>query len=869
MKPNFALSLSLQGIALLHRAAGGWRRVGEVAVDAPDLARRLAGLRERALELDPDGPRCKLIIPDDQIRYLTLDTGAVSGDDRLEAARAALQGATPYTLDELAFDISVDGPRTHVAAVARETLAEAESFAVEHRFDPVSFVAAPGDSPYLGEPFFGTARHAASLPGGDRIEPDGISVVVIGDALPPARPAPKPGPARKPAPASDPAPVSDPAPAATTDPKPAPAADPKPAAKAPAPARPDPKPAPKPEPVPGFSSRRARSAPATPDLGGATRDIAEPPARRLTLAPADDKAPQGPPRAPAAARPGTPPPPPPAKPEQPRLAAPAAVPPVAPPVATAIAGDAPPDALRAAIGSRPGPGGTGTAKPDPAPRPTPAKGQRVATSPRIEELPPDDETARLTLFGARAPTAQRGKPRHLGLILTAALLLVLIAIAAWASIFLDNGIASLWQRGSAPAPRIVTAPDPEPEPEPQAAVAPDTPEPATPPAAGPGPALPQLAALPDPVAVPLIRETGDETPALVPAEPQAPTLSDTDSAVLDALREPDPGAERKALYAATGIWDQAPPEPETPSIIGLDDLYVASIDRTDLSQDAVALPPAPALATDLPFHALGSPPAAGTSFDIDPRGQVVATPEGALNPDGVMVYLGRPAKVPPPTPERAEVVDETAQMRERLAGFRPRARPDDLIEQSERSQLGGKSREELARLRPKPRPADLRPPPPTPAEATPETTPEADESDPAIVAVSARPRIRPADLAPPAKKEERTARTKKPEPAAPAGGDDEIDEPEVVASAAPSLPSSASVARQATVENALNLRHLNLIGVYGTAANRRALIRLPSGRYKKVKVGDSVDGGKVVAIGDSELRYQKGSRNLTLKMPKG
>jgi Tfp pilus assembly protein PilP len=77
------------------------------------------------------------------------------------------------------------------------------------------------------------------------------------------------------------------------------------------------------------------------------------------------------------------------------------------------------------------------------------------------------------------------------------------------------------------------------------------------------------------------------------------------------------------------------------------------------------------------------------------------------------------------------------------------------------------------------------------------------------------------------------------------------------------------VARQATVQNAINLNHLNLIGVYGTQANRRALIRLPSGRYKKVKVGDSVDGGKVVAIGDSELRYQKGGRSLTLKMPKG
>jgi len=85
----------------------------------------------------------------------------------------------------------------------------------------------------------------------------------------------------------------------------------------------------------------------------------------------------------------------------------------------------------------------------------------------------------------------------------------------------------------------------------------------------------------------------------------------------------------------------------------------------------------------------------------------------------------------------------------------------------------------------------------------------------------------------------------------------------------PRIPSSASVSRQATVRNAINLRDVNLIGVYGTPSNRRALVRLPSGRYKKVQVGDRIDGGRIVAIGDSELRYQKGGRNLTLTVPSG
>ena len=85
----------------------------------------------------------------------------------------------------------------------------------------------------------------------------------------------------------------------------------------------------------------------------------------------------------------------------------------------------------------------------------------------------------------------------------------------------------------------------------------------------------------------------------------------------------------------------------------------------------------------------------------------------------------------------------------------------------------------------------------------------------------------------------------------------------------PSIPSRASVARQATEQNAINLGKVNLIGVYGSPSDRRALVRLKSGRYVKVEVGDRVDGGRVAAIGDTELRYVKGGRNITLKLPKG
>lgn len=102
------------------------------------------------------------------------------------------------------------------------------------------------------------------------------------------------------------------------------------------------------------------------------------------------------------------------------------------------------------------------------------------------------------------------------------------------------------------------------------------------------------------------------------------------------------------------------------------------------------------------------------------------------------------------------------------------------------------------------------------------------------VASSPKPKSRPARLVQQAEKARKAA-----------------SGPAVVASAtvAPSGPTKASVAKSATEANMINLARLNLIGVYGSASDRRALVRLPSGRFVKVKVGDRVDGGRVASIG--------------------
>ncbi len=827
MKPDFALSLSFEGIRLLHRAAGGWRLVGEVDVADPDLGTALEHFRKTATALAPGRLHTKLIIPDDQIKYIQVETGEKSEVDRRIAARLALDGATPYPVEDLAFDIAADGDITHVAAVAKETLAEAEAFADQHKFSPVSFVAAPLGESFAGEPFFGLTSVAAQIIAPEeRLERDLEPVVEIGAIDIPDGPVAAPEP--------EPEPVADVSVAVNAEPAPAPEA-PEPPAKVPEPeSATEPEAEPDTGPVIGFSSRRG-SGTGAPTLGGVQRtadvpaapppddtEIAEPAFVAPVATPALDIPEDVAPRPPAPV----------AVPEAPAATRPVDIDDY----------EVPPLVARAPLRDEPRPeksrlvGFLSRRKRRPEPVAAAATAAAAVTA-------TPDEANRMTIFGARKPvppTEQRvgGKPRYLGLVLTAILIVFLAGVAAWASIFVDDGFARIF------SPRTTTTVSTLPE-----TALPRAPEVETDTVIiTPEPVQPQIASL-----------------GLSPAQ----GLSAEDEAVLDALRdrEPEPETteappltqeELEARYAVTGVWPKAPLETVSPSLIPLDNLYLTSIDPETQPQDAVALPGLEALNTDIALLSPTSPAAPGTAFALDERGLVKPTPQGALTPDGVLVYLGPPPLKPSRYPERIDQPDVPALSQDALAALRPKSRPGDLAETTERASLGGLTRSELADYRPALRPQTEK----QELEAEEAQEPPTENA----VLVSIRPDGRPSGFA------DIVARAQ-PRQSAPEADDTDRGEIRTAAIAprtiTPSIPSSASVAREATVRNAINLNRVNLIGVYGTPSSRRALVRLANGRYKKVKVGDRIDGGRVSAIGDSELRYTKGNRNLVLKMPKG
>ncbi|MDC0739639.1 hypothetical protein N6L24_15220 [Cognatishimia sp. SS12] len=781
MKPDFALSLSLDGIRLLCRVPDGWHLLGDVPLDHADLDAALKDLRQRG-ETQAGGPAlCKLILPGDQIKYLSITTGT---DDLEAAVRRALVGATPYDLDDLAYDFVETNDSVQIAAVARDTLGEAEEFAARHGFDAVSFVAAPEAAEFQAEPFFGPTKAAPALIGDTaEIEPDDLPVIQTSEGALPEPEMEAEVEAQAEAEIDTPAdPIQ---PALPLDAPDLPVAE----------NQPD---------TPDTPNTQGDDSAAAPAFATSRSLVAE-----RTAGASNAKLPgvdRGIKDAAAAA---------PQKPTE---------------DASALAQQDTrfdPASLLASL--KPAPVVAPAEQPAPPPRPVakPAVANKPAGTAPARAAPEKPSPL------AAEPT-QRGRPRYLGAILVAILIVFLAGVAVWASIFTEDGLAG-WFSSGEDVEQIAFLPDPD---------------------ADLGLTVLEPTA-PDTITDSAEVEALDGNEGVI----EAPAANDTAFVALDPVIDAAlPIVSGDTFYAATGIWAIAPEQPLSPAEEISESIYLASFEPWQITHDAVALPTAASFGEDASLGAQSNPVPHGIEIELDARGLVVATPEGALSPEGILVFAGRPAALPEKWPDRSlevtQLESDAAEVgRAAIANLRPTLRPEGLVEGNERATLGGSTRSELAQFRPRARPEQAVEIASVNTGAINDALENAiDSASDLAISASLKPRARPQNFA----SKVTAARQQLASVAVP--------QTEVLA---PTLPTTASVARSATEKNVLNLRKINLIGVYGSAADRRALVRLSSGRYKKVKVGDRIDGGRVSAISSSELRYVKGSRDIVLKMPKG
>jgi len=305
-----------------------------------------------------------------------------------------------------------------------------------------------------------------------------------------------------------------------------------------------------------------------------------------------------------------------------------------------------------------------------------------------------------------------------------------------------------------------------------------------------------------------------------------------------------------------------------PKTGGKDEIFLAGAGTPPLSQDPVALPALLGGPDTSPILPAAPPPYGANLASDDPPARLTPTPEGVITPEGVLIIAGQPPKVPPARPKDLgpSAAPETAPLDAVLAqdpsfvGKRPMARPADLVRvASLPSDTDGPALDSrFASLRPQARPADL---------TRPALAQDALVTEGGVLASSPLPPARPADVTTGIDDAVTVALNQDSAADQPAA-DQPTAKPEAdVEAPAPTLPTNASVAKQATERNALNANRVALLGIFGTPTSRYAMIRLASGRVKKVQVGDTVEGGRIAGITAEAVKYQKGSRIVTLSLP--
>ncbi|MFT4715266.1 MAG: hypothetical protein ACI9ZD_000619 [Paracoccaceae bacterium] len=839
MKPNFALNLSHEGIALLHLSPRGtWTEVGEVALDDPELRENLSFLRSTAVGLEGKGFGCKLVLPNSQILYLEIDAPGPGHADRLEQIVAALDGKTPYALADVTFDWIEAGAKVHVAVVANETLEEAEDFAVEHRFNPISFTAKMDDGPTPWEPFFGRTDYSFTFIENDvdvRDTPKNVATpdasLFYGDGDDGQTSNDLSDPSIDNEQSTEVAETSFFVAGQEETPnsnifveenKPeAPETD--------LPAAPLAEVTEEPTPAAAFSSNRV--TPSDDYTDESERPLSRVASRIIVTTDPTDTTTET-------------------------------------ELRTEDLADAPTDnsALEksrraviianflAVLVNLMNRGKKGvlalfqwlvTNVKSVLAKISAWKAARTSAAAiaSVDVAPKTDGSRkkRTVLVSGIVAFVAVGL---IGLIYTVFLMqgggdgadtgnrsaddLALLTTAAERGERADNRararpsdfaaiVASTSLDGSPQTPLLPTRPERRSVFEGQ--VDPD-------------------ANLPD-TAAPATNLTEAELADIRAAGLAAPTQED--AAQIDQLSQ----EELDAAYASSGILQGLTRLARQPANPERDDIFVAAIDRALKANDAIILPDFNAGVQDDPPQKRLSPLAPGTVFALDARGFVKPTTEGALNPDGILVFLGKPTLTPPTKPQTEVLVPPNP-----LLALRPKSRPSTLKTGADAVFVQGRMTiAQLQTRRAKPRPQSE------------QTTLGQDSGTTATelaVLTSFQPAKRPSDFS-------KTVEKTRTQIASTAPTSGKTTAPAV--STGPVLPTRANVAETATIKNAINLAKLNLIGVYGSTSKREALLRLPTGRFVRVKIGDRIDGGRVAAIGTNTLSYVKSGRNRILKIP--
>lgn len=264
------------------------------------------------------------------------------------------------------------------------------------------------------------------------------------------------------------------------------------------------------------------------------------------------------------------------------------------------------------------------------------------------------------------------------------------------------------------------------------------------------------------------------------------------------------------LYKKNGIWQFSPLLVTPETIKNKYQSFDPSVDKIPIFSDAPTISIDKNAYSEVPFRAPLSPTSPENEFELNLQGLVNPSIEGTLNPDGIMIYLGTT-----PIPARKRPFEQKEESKNESQLNKPRLRPRSMVELQERIKSGQLSGLKLITQMPGKRTILL---------------------EQKILAVI-KENINKASVA-------------------------------VVSRALPNGVSPKTVIQAAVDKNSINLKQLTLIGTSGRTTKVKALIRFPNGTIETIRLGDYLDGGRVLSINSKELRYKKNGKTITLKIPK-
>ena len=147
--PKFAMVFRYGEISVFHRTAGGrWVIFDTLEAEDPRMALRMGMLRRKARALGAGRQETVLVIPENEITFMSQRMPVAWFMRRKRVARRLLKARAHRNPNSHTFDFAVQGKTLNVAATNINVIRQCVDYASSNGFRPCGVIAFPVEGPF-------------------------------------------------------------------------------------------------------------------------------------------------------------------------------------------------------------------------------------------------------------------------------------------------------------------------------------------------------------------------------------------------------------------------------------------------------------------------------------------------------------------------------------------------------------------------------------------------------------------------------------------------------------------------------------------------------------------------------------------------